>query len=263
MRGRSLVTTVLRWLIPLAVVCAPADASPAPVIAAAADLQFALTDIAARFRQDTGQSVTLTFGSSGNFLRQIQQGAPYQLYLSADESLVMQLSAAGLTEDDGVRYAIGRIALFAAHASPLAVDAGLDGLREALAAGQIGRFAIANPEHAPYGKAAEQALKQQGLWEALASRLVLGENVAQAAQFATSGAVQGGIVAYSLVLSPSIARLGTFALLPASWHAPLHQRMVLLRNAGPVAREFYAYLGQPVARAVLAEYGFALPDDAD
>jgi len=256
----ALVRALLCWLTLAGL---PALASPVPVVAAAADLQFALTDIAARFQAASGQSVTLTFGSSGNFFRQIQQGAPYQLYLSADESLVTQLSAAGLTEDDGALYAIGRIVLFAPQASPLAVDAGFEGLRAALAAGQVRRFAIANPEHAPYGKAAEQALRQQGLWDALAGHLVLGENVAQAAQFATSGAAQGGIIAYSLALSPTVSRLGRFALLPASTHAPLRQRMVLLRGAGPVARDFYAFLRQPAARAVLHDYGFTLPADTD
>ena len=251
----------------LAAAIGAAAASPAravqdtPPIAAASDLKFALDDIAARFKSETGREIKITYGSSGNFTRQLQQGAPFQLFLSADEGFIYQLADAGLTLDRGQSYAEGRIVLFAPHGSPLTPDADFAGLRAALAAGRIQRFAIANPEHAPYGRAAEQALKSQGLWEALQPRLVLGENVAQAAQFATSGAAQGGIFAYALVHTPEIARLGTWALLPADFHAALRQRMVLLKHAGPTARAFHAFLQAPAARAVLRRYGFQHPDE--
>lgn len=241
--------------------CAPAAGADAPAVAAASDLKFALEEVAARFRDATGREVRLVFGSSGNFYRQIEQGAPFQVFLSADEQFVLRLAAAGRTEGDGALYARGRIVLFALHASPLEVDANMRGLRDALQAGLIRRLAIANPEHAPYGRAAEQALRSAGLWEQARPLLVLGENVSQAAQFASGGPAQGGIFAYSLALAPQVARRGRYALLPEALHEPLRQRMVLVKGAGETARAFYRYLQQPEARAVLQRYGFGLPDE--
>lgn len=232
-----------------------------PPIAAAADLKFALDDVAKRFQSETGRDLKITFGSSGNFTSQLQQGAPFQMFLSADEGLVFRLADAGKAIDRGTLYAEGRIVLFAPRASTLRPDPEFSGLRAALAAGQIQRFAIANPEHAPYGRAAEQALKSQGLWEAIQPKLVLGENVSQAAQFATSGSAQGGIFAYSLALSPEVGKLGIFALVPSEWHAALRQRMVLLKNAGDTARAFYAYVQTAPARTIFRKYGFVLPGE--
>lgn len=243
----------------LACLSPPAMATEAPAVAAASDLQFALEAVAARFKADSGQSLRLVFGSSGNFYRQISEGAPFQLFLSADERYVEQLAAAGKTRDRGVLYAIGRIVLLVPQGSGLKVDGELAGLRAALAAGQVRRFAIANPEHAPYGQRAEEALRHAGLWAGLQGRLVLGENVSQAAQFATSGNAQGGIIAYSLALAPSLAARGEWALIPQDWHQPLRQRMVLLNNANATSEAFYRYLQEPAARAIMADYGFTLP----
>ena len=241
-----------------------AHAAGPPAVAAAADLQFALAEIAPRFEADTGHAVTLTFGSSGNFTQQIARGAPFELFLSADEQYVFRLAAAGHAPDRGVLYAIGRVALFAPHGSPLKVDAQLEGLRRALAERAIRRFAIANPEHAPYGRAARAVLQHEGLWPGIEPHLVLGENAAQAVQFAASGSSQGGIVPVSLSKAPPVAALGAFATLPAAWHAaePLRQRMVLTRRAGTVARTFYGYLQRPASRTIFARYGFALPGEA-
>ena len=242
---------------------APAAAGSAPTVAAAADLKFALTEVAGRFRQDTGQAVKLVFGSSGNFRTQIEQGAPFELFLSADENFVFQLADRGFARDRGVLYAIGRIVLFSPHGSTLAVDAGLNDLRAALADGRIRRFAIANPEHAPYGRAARAALEHAGLWQAISPRLVLGENAAQAMQFAASGSSQGGIVPLSLSKAPEVARLGRFAPIPPEWHAaePLRQRMALTARAGKTAEAFFQYLQQPAAREIFVRHGFALPGE--
>jgi molybdate transport system substrate-binding protein len=231
-------------------------------IAAASDLKFALEDIAQSFHQATGQVVALSFGSSGTFTTQIQNGAPFQLFLSADESYVLQLQKDGLTANEGVLYALGRIVIIAPADSALAVDSELKGLAALVSTGKLKRFAIANPEHAPYGRAAEAVLRHVGLWDAMQSQLVLGENVSQAAQFATGGSADGGIVALSLVKSPQLAGRIRYALIPSDWHAPLRQRMVLLRNAGSVAQAFYAYLQQAEARAIFTRYGFNLPGDA-
>jgi molybdate transport system substrate-binding protein len=240
----------------------PAPAQDVPVVAAAADLQFALAEVAEAFTKETEREVTLTFGSSGNFFRQIQQGGPFQMFLSADEQFVFDLTAKGLTVDDGALYAVGRIVLIAPHDSPLKADGLLADLKAALADGRVKNFAIANPAHAPYGRRAEEALRHLGLWEAIKDRLVLGENVSQAAQFATSSDTQGGIIAYSLALSPDVSKLGTYALIPDDWHEPLRQRMALIKGAGETARAFYAFMQSPSARAIMRRYGFALPGES-
>ena len=236
----------------------PAPAQDVPVVAAAADLQFALAEVAEAFTKETEREVTLTFGCSGNFFRQIQQGGPFQMFLSADEQFVFDLTAEGLTVDDGALYAVGRIVIIAPHGSPLKADSTLAGLKAALAGGEIKKFAIANPAHAPYGRRAEEALRHAGLWEVIKDRLVFGENVSQATQFATSGATQGGIIAYSLALSPDVSKLGTYALIPDDWHEPLRQRMALIKGAGETARAFYGFMQGPSARAIMRRYGFAL-----
>ena len=233
-----------------------------PAIAAASDLKFAVEEIAAQFRMSTGRDVKLVFGSSGNFHRQIEQGAPFQVFMSADEDFVFRLAEAGRTEGRGELYAIGRLVIFARHGSTFDPDAELAGLRAALAAGRVRRFAIANPEHAPYGRAAEEVLRKIGLWESVRQRLVLGENVSQAAQFATSGSAEGGMFAYSLALAPQVAKQGRYVLVPERLHQPLRQRMTLVKGAGETARAFYIYLQEPAARAVFRRFGFALPGEA-
>ncbi|MBK5925898.1 molybdate ABC transporter substrate-binding protein [Rhodobaculum claviforme] len=250
---RSLGLAVL-----LALAAAPARAD-APVVAAASDLQFAVAEIAAAFEAETGMRVRLSLGSTGNFARQIRAGAPFEIFMAADEAFIADLHADGLTRDAGDLYAIGRLVVMAPHGSALVPDAGLDNLAALMAAGGITRFAIANPDHAPYGMRAREALMARGLWADLQPALVLGENVSQAAQFALSGNAEGGIIAYSLALAPQVAARGTHVLIPEALHEPLRQRMALLNGAGEVAEAFYAYLMAPPARAIMARYGFVLP----
>ena len=265
--GRRLGLVLLRRLclcfaaVNLWITCAAAQAPDVPAVAAASDLKFALDEIAAAYAAATRRQVKTVYGSSGNFYRQIEQGAPFEIFMSADEEFVFKLAATGKAEDKGALYATGRIVLFAPKGSALAVDAQMTGLKAALSAGRIQRFAIANPEHAPYGRAAEQALRALGLWDSIRGRLVLGENVSQAAQFASSGSAQGGIFAYSLALSLSVSQGGDYVLLPESLHKPLRQRMVLVKGPGENARAFYAFLQQPAARAAFKRYGFVLPGE--
>jgi molybdate transport system substrate-binding protein len=230
-------------------------------VAAAADLKFALDEIVANFKRESGKTVVPAYGSSGNFKTQIIQGAPFQMFMSADEGFVFELADKGLTQDRGALYATGRVVLFAPTGATWKPDAEFADFKAALADGRIIKFAIANPEHAPYGRAAEQSLRASGLWDSVSPKLVLGENVSQAAQFATSGSTQGGIFALSLALSPKIGTLGTYALIPAENHIPLRQRMVLLKNADETAKAFYAYLQAPAARTVFKQFGFILPGE--
>jgi molybdate transport system substrate-binding protein len=254
------------WLLGLALLFpATLPKADVPTVAAASDLQFALSEAAERFRDETGRELRLNFGSSGNFRRQIRQGAPFELYLSADEAYVLALHDEGRTEDEGVVYAIGRLVwLQRAGRDDLPGEADpLAGVREAITAHGAGpgraRLALANPEHAPYGVAARQALEHAGLWDESAPLRVLGENVSQAAQFALSGDARGGLVAWSLALAPALAERSDHVLIPEAWHAPLVQRMALVKGAGETARAFYAWLQEEQARLILADYGFRLP----
>lgn len=238
---------------------AAAQERPA-LVAAAADLKFALGQIADAFTRDTGRTVRVSYGSSGDLARQITQGAPFEMLLSADERYVASLYRAGLTRDEGIVYGVGRLALFAPHGSAITLDPDLRGLRSAVLDGRVTRFAIANPDHAPYGRAAKDVLERLGVWAAMQRRLVLGENASQAMQFAASGSCQGGLVPLSLALAPEVANAGGFELISEAWHAPIRQRMVLMNAAGPAATAFYLYLqGAAGAKRALARFGFALP----
>jgi molybdate transport system substrate-binding protein len=275
MRSRHVSTTLdgmrgtratLRIASSIAIVCvwaalrhAPGNAQSVPRVAAASSLSFALAAVADEFKREGNERVELVFGASGTLTRQIQDGAPFEMFLAADEEFPRRLAAAGLTRDAGVVYAVGRLVVFAPRGSPMAVDAELKGLSSLLGAGRVSRFAIANPAVAPYGRAAETVLRKRRLWDRLRPSLVLGDTIAQAAQFATTGNAVGGLVAYSLVLSPELADRGTYALIAAADHEPLRQRMVLLKRASPTAAHFYQYLQEPKAREILRRFGFEMP----
>lgn len=258
---RGMVSASVLGAVSLAGAPFAISAPKRPIVAAAASLRFALREAADAFARDTGSSVRLSFASSGNLTRQIRQGAPFALFLSADEDYVAALSRDGHTVDGGVLYALGRLVLFVPTGSPVKVDAQLSGMKEALKNGDIHRFAIANPEHAPYGRAAREVLRHAGMWDALQSKLVLGENISQAAQFAVSGSCEGALIAQSLALATGVSSRGTFKEVPADWHQPLRQRMVLLPSAGEVARAFYAYLQSAQAGEILSRHGFSSPDE--
>jgi molybdate transport system substrate-binding protein len=252
------------WLaasIAVAAFGTPSFAQPQATVAAASDLKFALEEVSARFEHDTGQKIRLVFGSSGNFYSQIVQGAPFHVFMSADEAFVFKLAEAGKTVDRGRLYAVGRIGIIVPKGSSLKPDGELVDLAAALKDGRLQKFAIANPEHAPYGARAREALQHAGLWTNIQSKLVLGENISQTAQFATSGSTQGGIIALSLAKAPAMAALGDFALIPEDWHQPLRQRMVLVKDAPPAARAFYDYLASAPAQEIMVRYGFAMPKE--
>ncbi len=239
-----------------------AMAADSPVIAAASSLNPALNEIRRSFEVETGHSLRLSYGSSGNIARQIIRGAPFELFLSADERYVQTLVERAFTTDDGDLYAVGGLVLFVPQGAPIRADKRLQNLERALTDGTLRRLAIANPEHAPYGRAARQLLQTRGLWDRLGGKLVMGENIAQAAQFAVTGSVDAAILSQSMVLSPALAHRGRFAVVPQAWHDPVRHRMVLLKGAGQTAVAFYSFLRGPVAREILQRYGFSTPVEA-
>ena len=242
----------------LALWCA-APARAEALIAAAANLQGALEAIADAYLAKTGQAVRISYGATGNLERQIRQGAPFEVFLAADEASVLALARDGMAGDSGVVFAVGRLALLVPKGGTITADATLTGLRAALGARQVTRFAIANPDHAPYGARAREALMSAGLWEALQPFLVVGESVAQAAQFAASGNADGAIVALSIAASPAVSQTTDYAILPQEWHQPLTQRMVLLPKASADARAFFEFVQSPQAQALLQERGYGSP----
>lgn len=249
----STITIGLLW-----VVSAHGSEKPA-LVAAATDLKFALPPLVARFESESARTVTVTLGSSGNLSRQIQQGAPFELFLSADEALVHRLVATGHARDAGFVYAVGHLALYVANGTKLVLDEKLAGLQREW--GLVKRFAIANPEHAPYGRAAREALESLGLWALVRPKIVFGENASQAAQFVSTGAAQAGLVPLSLVVAPELARSGRHVVLPTSLHQPLRQRVALMKNAGSTAEGFYRFLQRPDTRESLRQAGFAVPSE--
>lgn len=255
-----LSSSFLRPLLVVAALCCASSArADVPSVAVAANLNFAMPEIVAAFKQKTGRDVRLAFGASGNFARQIRAGAPFELFLSADEASVGMLAEAGRAVDAGRVYAIGRLVLFAPAASVVRVDEALAGLADAVRDGSVKRLAIANPDLAPYGAAAREALRRKGLWDALQGRIVLGENVNQTAQFALSGGVDAAFLPYSIVVAPTFKDKGRSALLPEALHTPIVQRMVLVKGAGETARLLYEFVLGAEARAILERYGFGPP----
>ncbi|MGR2752911.1 molybdate ABC transporter substrate-binding protein [Agromyces arachidis] len=231
-------------------------------IAAASDLKFALDEVVELVEAAHPEiEVTTTYGSSGTFLSQLLNGAPFDLYLSADLAYPQELVEQGLAaEEDLFPYAVGRLVVWSADADLLDPDAGV----AALADPQVRRVAIANPEHAPYGVAAVEALRSTGVLDEVGPKLVLGENVAQAAEFVQSGNADAGVVALSLVRSDALRDVGAWVEVPLDAYPRVDQGGVVLAGAtdpeaARVVRD--AMLG-PDGTAVLARYGFSLPDDA-
>lgn len=242
------------WLVLGLGLCAQAQ----PLrVAAASNLKFVLADLESQYLQQSGQKAEFSFGASVQLARQIQQGLPVQLFISADEEQVAWLAQAGLTRDGGQRYALGRLALISPKGSGLPVGQGLEAAIQALR--PTDKLAIANPQLAPYGRAAQETLQQAGAWATVQKQLVLGDHIGQATQFAMSGAARLGITAYSLTLAPEAADKLQVWPVPAHLHAPLPQRLVLLKNAGPQAQAFRDFLLSPAARPTWLRHGYALP----
>jgi molybdate transport system substrate-binding protein len=227
------------------------------IIAAASDLQFAMDAVISEFSAvEADALVKVVYGSSGNFNAQITQGAPFDLYFSADISYPEALHAKGLAASKPKPYATGRLVVWSMSEDVSRLE------WHSLADERFKRIAIANPRHAPYGERAEELLRTVGVLEQVRSRLVFGDNISQTAQFVQTGAADVGIVALSLVLAPALKDSGWYQLVPEELHAPLVQGYIVTRHAQdkPLAWRFASFMASPAAQAILAAYGFALPD---
>ena len=244
----------------LVLLCRPAIALADDIaVAAASDLQFAIKELIVEYEKQTGHHVKLSLGSSGNFYAQVQQGAPFDLYFSADIGYPKKLEEAGLTVPGSLyRYAVGRVVLWAPKQSPVEVSKGLTVLRDAA----VRKIAIANPKHAPYGRAAVAAMEQSQVYAEVKDRLVLGENISQAAQFIESGACDVGIIALSLAMAPVMKSAGSYWLIPAEAHPPLEQGAVIMKQSKQqdAARHFLHFMQSPQGQEVMTRYGFTLPN---
>ena len=228
-------------------------------VAAAADMSAALPELVASYTKKTGQTVKLSFGASGNLTNQIRNGAPFDLFFSADEQYPQQLIAEGLaSKETFYRYAIGRLVLWVPGDSPL--DLSKLGI-QALLDPSVKKISIANPTTAPYGRAAEATLRHYGIYDRVSSRLVVGENISQAAQFVESGNAQAGLIALSHALAPAMKDKGRYWTVPLDAYPTLNQAAVVLsRSKQPdAARRLLEFLRSPEATSLLTSYGFSLP----
>jgi molybdate transport system substrate-binding protein len=230
-------------------------AAQSMTVAAAADLQFAMQDVATQFERETGKSVQLIFGSSGSFFQQIQSGAPFDMFFSANLEYAEKLEAAGLTESGSYyQYAKGKIVIWTPKDSKVDLSSGLRSLLDP----SVKKIAVANPQHAPYGQAAVAALEKAGIYDKVKDKFVLGENISQTASFVVSGSADVGIVALSLVLSPNLKDKGRYVEVPASEYPPIEQACVILSSSRnkDTAKQFLAFIKSASVADTLKRYGF-------
>jgi molybdate transport system substrate-binding protein len=228
-------------------------------VAAASSLNFAFKDVVSDYEKKTGDHVKLSLGSSGNFYSQITNGAPFDVFFSADLRYPQKLEESGLAVPGSLsKYALGKIVLWVPKDSKLDLEKGI----EALADPSVRKIAIANPKHAPYGRAAVQALEHLKLYDRTKDRLVFGENISQAAQFVTSGNCDAGIISLSLALSPSMKSAGRYVEIPLESHSPVEHGAVIVKNSThqEAAKRFLEYVKAGEGKETLQRYGFELPD---
>jgi molybdate transport system substrate-binding protein len=224
-------------------------------VAAAADLQSAMDEIVTRFQKETGKTVKPIYGSSGNFFQQIQNGAPFDIFFSANLDYPKKLEAAGLAEPGSYfEYARGKLVIWVPTGSKLNLGSGMKVLLDP----SVKKIAIANPQHAPYGQAAVAAMQRENIYEKVKDKFVLGENISQTAAFVASGAADVGIVALSLALSPNMKDRGRFVEVPVGEYPPIEQASVILRTSKQkaIARQFLGFIKSAAIRDVLKSYGF-------
>jgi molybdate transport system substrate-binding protein len=252
----------MRKLLALLLLCTGSFATAQEItVAAAADMSSALPELVTAYTKKTGQSVKLSFGASGNLTNQIRNGAPFDVFFSADEQYPQQLIADGMVSKDTLyRYAVGRLVLWVPNDSPL--DLQKLGIM-ALLDPSVKKISIANPSTAPYGRAAEATLKHFAIYNQVSSRLVFGENISQAAQFVESGNAQAGLLALSHALAPAMKDKGRYWIVPLDAYPTLNQAAVVLSKSKQQdsARKFLDFMRSPEATSLLTSYGFSLPSE--
>jgi molybdate transport system substrate-binding protein len=228
-------------------------------VAAAADLQFAMQDIATRFQKETGKAVKLIYGSSGNFFQQISNGAPFDMFFSANLDYAKRLETAGLTDPGSYyQYARGKIVIWVPKESKIDLSSGMQVLRNP----SVQKIAIANPQHAPYGQAAVAVMQKEDVYERVKDKFVLGENIAETASLVVSGAADVGIVALSLALSPNMKDKGRYVEVPSGEYPPIEQACVILGSSKnkETAKQFLSFIKTAAAADTLRRYGFDVPN---
>ena len=263
MKQNSIRSVVTGMFLTMAMVCSGGVISLAEAedltVAAASDLNFAIKELIVEYEKQSGHHVKLSLGSSGNFYAQLQQGAPFDLYFSADIGYPRKLEEAGLTVPGTLyRYAVGRVVLWAPKSSSLDVTKGLTVLRDPA----VQKIAIANPKHAPYGRAAVAAMEHEHIYEEIKDRLVLGENISQAAQYIESGACDVGIIALSLAMAPAMKNAGSYWQIPADNHPPSEQGAIIMKQSKnqEIARQFLDFMKGSRGQEIMTRYGFTLPN---
>jgi len=224
-------------------------------VAAASDLQAAMQEVTAHFQRDTGKQVKVIYGSSGNFFQQIQNGGPFDMFFSANLDYPKKLEENGLVESASFyQYARGKIVLWVPKESTLDLKQGLNALLQPT----VRKIAIANPQHAPYGRAAVSAMQKDGIYDKVKEKFVLGENISQTASFVVSGSADGGIIALSLALSPNMKDKGRYTEIPTSDYPPIDQACVILKSSKnkETAQQFLSYVKSAAVAEILAGFGF-------
>jgi molybdate transport system substrate-binding protein len=255
----ALLATLIFQLMPESAIEARAGEI---TVAAAADLTFVFKEVGARFQKETGNSIKLSYGSSGNFISQIKNGAPYDMFFSADVSFPKKLEAAGLIEPGSLyEYATGKVVIWVPSKSKLDINQGLKVLLDP----GIGKIAIANPVHAPYGAAAVAAMQHEGMYDQVKAKIIQGDNILQAAQFVESGNADVGLIALSLALAPPMKSAGHFVEIPSADYPPVIQAVVILKSAKDkdTAEKFLKFLKEPSTVAIMQQYGFVPPGSAN
>jgi molybdate transport system substrate-binding protein len=249
---------LLAYVIMVACLSPLVAAAESLTVAAAADLTFAFRDVAAQFQQQNADQLRISYGSSGNFFSQIKNGAPYDVFFSADVQYPQKLATAALIEPGTIYlYAAGKIVIWVPAASKLDLRRGLDVLLDP----GINRIAIANPEHAPYGRAAVAAMQHDAIYDKVKAKVVMGEDISQAAQFVQSGNADTGILALSLALAPPMKERGRFVIIPLNDYPPIVQAACVIKATQhpELAKRFMEFMKQPATVAKMAEHGFVPP----
>ena len=255
------IRLLIRFLVIIFIGC-EFCAAQSITVAAAADLQDAIQDIAAGFHNETGKEVKLTYGSSGNFFQQIQNGAPFDMFFSANLDYPKKLESSGLTVPGSFyQYARGKIVVWVPNDSKLDIDSGLKSLLEPA----VKKIAVANPQHAPYGQAAVAAMQKEGVYEKVKDKFVLGENISQTASFVVSGAADAGVLALSLALSPNLKAKGRYAEIPVTEYPAIEQACVILNSSKDkeTAKQFLSYIKTTAVADALKRYGFDVANSSD